>query len=181
MGGRLSSGPAVSAAFDFAVQGVRVSALSFDMDEEAYGFVRDLTVRLRLTRASLKAARGLTSLSELKEQLFDLRRNGLLPTLMRWAIWLSMAVLCVTLLHGIVLYFNDDRPLLDITGEVLHNTVMIAENLGGLARNFGVAACEVVQGGRSVSSAALHECAAMTYAQDAKACLVDLSTRVHLR
>jgi hypothetical protein len=147
IGTRLSTGSVATTAFDFTIEGAGVSALAFDRDDVANSFVRDLTVRLRLTKASLKAFRGLNSLGELRDQIFDLKRNGLFATIFRWTFRLIILVLCSMLLYGGHLYFNNEgKQLAEVTGEVLSDSAWVVEMLSDTAQTLGAAACQALEG-----------------------------------
>jgi len=175
MGTRLSLGSSGMTSFDFTVDGVNVSALTFDRDDVANSFVRDLTVRLRLTKASLKAFRGVNSLGKLREQIFDLKRHGLFPTIFRWAFRLIILVLCCMLLHGGNLYFTEEKPLAEVAEVVLSDTMERAEMLRDTAQNVGAAACEAFEGRGAALATGIEACAAMPYPPDAQACVIELA------
>jgi len=182
MARRMTMGPSLGAmsCFDFAVEGVGVTALTFDRDVEAQSFVRDLSVRLRLTRASLKASRGVHSVFDLKGQLLTMKRNSLAARMWRWTVGLVVFALAVMLFQACVLYFNDDRAITDVAAEVLGNAMATAEVLGGTARFMGAAVCHGFEGGRMLPAAAVDACAEMPHASDALACIQGLSARTHL-
>lgn len=172
VGARMSLGSSGTTAFDFSVQGINVSALAFDRDDVANSFVRDFTVRMRLTKASLKAARGVNILEELREQIFDIKRHGLVPTVFRWAFRLIILVLCCMLFRGGYVYFNEEKPLAAVAGEVLSDTVGRVEMLRDTAQSL---ACQAFEGKRTALAAAVEDCAARSYAPDTRACVVELA------
>jgi len=177
MAKRMSMGPSVAACFDFTVEGVPVSALTFDREVEAQSFVRDLSVRLRLTRVSLKAHREMKSVGSLKGQLFALRRSSLAARAWRWLIGLAMVTIAMMVFHMCVIYFNDDRALIDVASEVLGNTVAVADALGVAVRDLSTTACQAIEGGRTLPASAVEACAGMPFVEDAHACIRALSTR----
>jgi len=191
--GRRSAFPRVSMArrqsidspsgvcFDFTYEGVGVSALTFDRDVDAQAFVRDLSVRLRLTRTSMKASREIQSVDTLQGQLYSMRRNSLAASAWRWTLGLIVAICVVMLLHGCHLYFNEDYSVFDVPAQVLFSTAGVAEVLVGTARNFGTATCQAIEGGHTVPTQAVDSCAAMLFAPDALACIQALSSRAALR
>jgi hypothetical protein len=175
IGTRLSTGSSATTAFDFTVEGAHVSALTFDRDDVANSFVRDLNVRLRLTKASLRAARGLNSLGELRDQIFDLQRSGLFATLFRWTFRLIILVLCLMLIYGGHLYYNENKPLAEVTGEVLSDTADVVEMLTENAETLAAAACQTFDGKRTALETGIQACAAMPYAPDTQACVIELA------
>lgn len=180
MARRLSSrpsvaGPSVAACFDFTVQGVNVSALTFDREDEANAFVRDVSVRLRLTRASLKAVHNMHSVGDLQGQLFNLRSQGIFAFARRWAQRLFVVVLVYMLFYGCILYFNEERPLGDVAVQVLGDTLLYAGFFGAGVKNVGSDMCQFVMGARTgPDMAALESCASMAHPIDAQACMLQL-------
>lgn len=166
--------------FDFTYEGVGVSALTFDRDVDAQAFVRDLSVRLRLTRTSMKASHGIESVGNLRGELYAMRRDSLAANAWRWTIGLIAAICVVMLLHGCHLCFIEDYAVLDVPAQVLCTTAGVAEVLVRAARNLGVSACQAMEGGHTVSTKAVDSCAAMLFAPDALACIQTLSTRAAL-
>jgi len=178
MVGRMSMGASVAACFDFSVQGCSLSALTFDRDGEAQGFVRDLSVRMRLARTSLKTVREMHSVGDLQGQLFTMKRNSLAARAGRWALGLLVCIIGLMLFNGCTLYFNDDKPLLEVIGQVIDDTAGVADVIAGTVRHVTAVVCHVTDGGRTVPVAAVEACAAMYSAVDAQTCIQELKARV---
>jgi hypothetical protein len=175
MARRTSMGPAVAACFDFSVHGVGVSALSFDREIDAQSFVRDLTVRLRLTKAALKAKREVRSADDLAGELFTLQQSSLAARAWRVVVGLAVMTLTAMLVYTCILYFSEDRSLTDVIVEVVGTTFNAAGVLGVAAQNFGSVACRAIHGGRTLPTSAVDACAAIPFAQDAHACIQELA------
>jgi len=180
MARRQSMDAPIGACFDFTYEGVGVSALTFDRDIDAQAFVRDLSVRLRLTRTSMKASREIESVGSLQGQLCTMQRNSLAARAWRWTSGLVVAICVVMFLHGCKLYFNEDHALLDVAAQVLHDTAAAAAVFVGTAQSFGTTACQAIEGGRTVPAEAVDSCAAL-HAPDALACIQALGARALVR
>merc|ERR1719247_942279 len=170
----------VAACFDFAVQGCAVTALTFDRDMEAQCFVRDLSVRLRLARTSLKTVREMNSVGILRGQIFTMRRNSLTACAGRWILGFMVCVVALMLFHGGSLYFNEDRALSEVVAQVIGDTAAAFEVLTGTTKMLGSAVCLAADRGRTVPAAAVEACAAMYGAMDAQTCIQELSSRIPL-
>lgn len=181
IGGRMSmGGPSVAACFDFTYEDVKVSALTFDRDLEARSFVRDLSVRLCLARAGLRANREIHNVGNLRGQLHMMRRYSLLARAWRWTLGIAAFAIGLMCLQASVLYFNDDRALNDVVVEVLGNAAVAVELFSGSARNIGTAVCQVFEGGRTFPASAVDACARIPFAEEAQTCIRELSARGNL-
>jgi hypothetical protein len=180
MANRMSMGASVAACFDFAVQGCRLSALTFDRDVDAQGFVRDFSVRLRLAKASLKTVREKHSNGHLQGQIFTMRQNSLTARAGRIIFASLMCILGLMVFHGCSIFFNEDKTILEVVARVLGDTAAAVEVLTGAAQNLGNFMCHSADNVRTVSAAAVETCANMYSAAEAHSCIQDLSGRAHV-
>lgn len=165
-------GTSVAASFDFSAHGETGWALTFDLEEEAMSFVRDLFVRLRLAKVSLRMSRGMRTVERLQGELFDLQ-GSLFATLLRWLFQLCLLIAFFVMVYGGIIYYNDpQRPIPDIAAEAIEGAMSISGLFFSTVQKVSETACQML--GQTVPTSSLESCAALTYAQDVQACVMEL-------
>lgn len=186
MNGRLSSarlstaarrvsalGTSVAASFDFSAHGETGWALTFDLEEEAMSFVRDLNVRLRLAKVSLNFSRRGRTVERLQGELFDMQ-GSFFNTLLRWMLQIGVLVVFLVILHGVMIYYNDpQRPFMEIAAEAVRDAMDMSGFFFSTVQKVSSTACQML--GQTVPMSTLQNCASLPYATDVQACIMALA------
>lgn len=147
-------------AFDLTLRGEPARALSFDTEAAAAGFARDFEVRQRVVALALKASRGLGVVEALRQEMDDMRRNGLLFVLRRLLGQLLLLIMAVLLAQIVVLRIaHPERPLVDIAWTAASDASATASAAGEAFKVATEAFCMLTT--EAVPSSAVRRCASL--------------------
>jgi len=161
--------------FEISAPGIGPFGLVFDLEAEAADFARDFVVRHRLVALSLKTSRGWRMVEELKDELDDMRRRGILATAQR-LLYQAMLLIGISLfIYACVLYSSEpQRSPLDVALLAISDATTAFFSVFGLVADSGAAVCGTFSS-RSISTADLQQCITLPDAFDVRSCAAALA------